>query len=140
MYRRIWFLLFCLILSILPSTAMAGYTSKTVLANGSYPTAAPSSLSANAITAPGGYTSVDVAITVTAGSGTISLLCYELASAKWWPIGDVSVDATSYAVGGTAYNHGRFTPGDGCASFLLWTKTAGATVGTAYLGVGIRRD
>lgn len=119
---------------------MALTSAVSVLANGSYPgTTAPSGLAGNVVSANANKaSSVDVMVTVTVGAGTITLCGWNDKALKWFPIGDVTVDATTHAVGGVGYNLGRFSPGSGFTAFALWHKVA-TTVGAAYITVATGR-
>lgn len=109
-------------------------TSKTVL-TGAYPTGAPSTLTANAVSVTDSP-NVDFAVRVSAGTGTVTALCYLVGFARWVPLGDMSLDSSVY--GGVAY--ARYTPGlSNVSHCMIWEKTAGATYTSAYILSDIQR-
>lgn len=98
---------------------------------GAYPTDTPTVLGATtAIELSRVYASVDVMARVTAATGTVTLLAWHPLPARWFPVGDVTLDST--VDGGMAL--GRFAVGTSDYSHVaVWEKTAGATIAAVHL-------
>lgn len=129
-------LLLCCCLSVQAAT-----TTAVMVITGAYPTLAGSSpdLRSNVVTVGASVDSinVDITIDVSAGSGTVNLICYNTTAAVWFPVGG-AITINSAVTGGIAY--ARFTPGASQFSrCAIWEASAGATIDNAWITKGSER-